>query len=130
MATKYYIAMVGEDGSTHKSNDYRGNFDTLNEAHAYFCNTAGTTGHFAWWDGAPPYCIESTDGSAEPLKLTRNERQRIRRRAPAQKAKEAAASRVSYWRKSFYDAPTLSGPEKDALVRLKQEQAALQSLRG
>ena len=126
----YHICCICDNGRPYRSVDYPGNWHSVEVARAHFYNEAGTWGRGIWWKGAPPYCIQDDDGKTQPLKLTRNERQRIRRRAPAQKAKEAAASRVSYWRNRFYDAPLYSQLETDSLQRIKHEQERLQVLRG
>ena len=126
---KYFIAMLSEDGSTTGSTDYKGEWDSAEDARQSFCNKVGTPYHGVWWDGAPPYVVKCTDGSTMPLSLTRNELQRIRRRSPQQKVREAAASRVSYWRKKFYEAPSFSQAETDSLQRMHKEQAQLQALR-
>ena len=129
MSTKYYIALISEDGSTLKSRDYRGEWDSAAKARDFFCSKAGTEGSPIWWDGAIPYVIRGDNHGTQPLKLTRNELQRIRRRSPMQKAKEAAASRVSYWRKRFYDAPPFSQLENEELQRMEREEAQLGALR-
>lgn len=47
----------------------------------------------------------------------RNRAQRARRVSPEAKAREAAASRVSYWRKRYHDAPLCSDAETKAYHR-------------
>lgn len=66
----------------------------------------------------------------ESPKDRRNRLQRKRRAQPEAKAKEAAASRVSYWRNKAWAAPCFSPQETEAFARLRKERTRLEALRG
>jgi hypothetical protein len=112
-----------------QSGDYRGVFNTVDEARARFKegpkNPDGSPFPHGCGLPAENYFIQDQDDLDGPrhsvTALTRAERQRLRRASPEAKAKEAKASRASYWRKKFYAAPIGTQGKRAALQRLHQE---------
>jgi hypothetical protein len=131
----YHIALINAfdpDTYTSPSNDFDGSFSSLAAARRRFAGVSkGRQERVIWWTGAPPYVIVDQDDNRYPVdaKEARNERQRARRASPAAKAREAAASRQSYWRSEYMAAPMFSTREDKAHSRLQQARADVRAAR-
>jgi hypothetical protein len=130
----YHIALVHEELNIRSpSSDFEGYFSSRAAARKRFAgNTRNRDERAVWWTGEPPYVIEDSDGNTYPIdaKAERNKRQQARRASPRAKAREAAASRISYWRREYLAARIFTPREAAACDRLEQARADVRAARG
>ncbi len=78
---------------------------------------------------AAPVGADHDELKAWQKAMQRNQLQRARRASPEAKAKEAAASRVSYWQKAFLVAPSYTEREDRAHDKMQSARETLRRLR-